>query len=107
MVERVKQWLAEGKMVKIMTARVYFPPRQMFIEADGGFSLQEIAEREEQRQKREDEAHLAGHLISLWCKIHIGQSLPVTCTKDYGMIELWDDRAVRVVLNTGEPCCQL
>jgi hypothetical protein len=29
----------------------------------------------------------------------------VTCMKDYGMIQLWDDRAVRVVENTGQPCC--
>ena len=33
---------------------------------------------------------------------HIGQELEVTCTKDFGMIELWDDRAIRVEKNTGK-----
>ena len=30
-----------------------------------------------------------------------GEVLPVTNCKDFGMIELWDDRAVQVVFNTG------
>jgi hypothetical protein len=28
--------------------------------------------------------------------------IPITCCKDRGMIELWDDRAVQVIENTGE-----
>lgn len=28
--------------------------------------------------------------------------LPVTATKDFGMIQLWDDRCVSVMSNTGE-----
>lgn len=36
-----------------------------------------------------------------WCVEHIGQPLKVTNQKDYGMIELWDDRAVGVVFNKG------
>lgn len=32
----------------------------------------------------------------------IGRELPVTATKDFAMIELWDDRAVQVRMNTGE-----
>lgn len=72
MVERVKAWLAEGKAVKIFTARVWGDDR------DG------VAE-----------------IIQAWCKQHIGQELEVTCAKDYGMIELWDDRAVQVEPNTG------
>ena len=31
----------------------------------------------------------------------LGVTLAVTCVKDYGMVELWDDRAVQVVMNTG------
>jgi hypothetical protein len=27
--------------------------------------------------------------------------LPVTATKDFGMVELWDDRCVSVISNTG------
>lgn len=43
--------------------------------------------------------------IEAWCLEHIGIVLPVTNVKDFAMIELWDDRCVRVVPNTGEPCC--
>ena len=40
-------------------------------------------------------------LIQAWCKEHLGQELEVTNKKDYGMIELWDDRAITVETNTG------
>ena len=40
--------------------------------------------------------------IEEWCLKHIGAILPVTCCKDYDMEALWDDRAVRVIKNTGE-----
>ena len=39
--------------------------------------------------------------IKAWCREHIGLWLPITATKDYHMIELWDDRCVQVVPNTG------
>jgi len=71
MVERVKLWLHMGKTVKIVTARV----------ADG------------------DPKAIAA--IQVWCRNHLGQVLPVTNAKDFGMIELWDDRAVQVEQNTG------
>lgn len=45
--------------------------------------------------------------IESWCIMHIGVKLPVTNVKDFAMLELWDDRAVRVRPNTGEPCCYL
>lgn len=41
--------------------------------------------------------------IKRWTEEHIGVRLPVTNVKDYAMIELWDDRAVQVVANTGHP----
>lgn len=83
MVERVKNWLASGREVRIMTARV---ARYAFM--DGG----------------DDEARAVEQQVTAiqsWCKEHIGEALPVTCMKDYGMIELWDDRAVQVICNTG------
>ena len=43
--------------------------------------------------------------VEQWCKQHIGVVLGVTNRKDFGMVELWDDRCVRVQANTGEPCC--
>ena len=72
MVERVKAWLANGIEVRIFTARVWGDDR------DG-----------------------VAAIIQDWCEQHIGQRLAVTCTKDYGMVELWDDRAVQVIPNTG------
>lgn len=79
MVQRVKDWLEQGAKVKIFTARVSH---------DGTPS----------RQRDAAQALLA---IQEWCFKHIGKYLPVTCEKDYAMIELWDDRAVSVIPNTG------
>jgi hypothetical protein len=76
MVTRVKQWLAKGIPVKIFTARVC------------GFRMPE--ERKEVEEAIQD-----------WCKEHIGIVLPITNEKDYGMVELWDDRCVQVIPNTG------
>ena len=69
---RVKDWLRKGHKVKILTARVAY-----------------------KNQKAEVQ-------IQEWCREHIGEVLPVTCFKDMQMIELWDDRAIRVEKNTGE-----
>ena len=77
MVDRVKRWLAAGNDVRIFTARM----------ADGLIST---------RQR-----------IEMWTFAVFGQVLPVTNIKDYGMAELWDDRAVQVVENTGEAVGQL
>jgi len=87
MVERVKKWLAEGVEVRIFTARVG---------SGGGYSAE---------SGRSDDDGFAAEqraLIEAWCEKHIGCKLPVTATKDFRMIELWDDRAVQVVVNTGQ-----
>jgi hypothetical protein len=39
--------------------------------------------------------------IEKFCLEHIGEVLQITNVKDFGLIELWDDRAVRVEYNTG------
>lgn len=74
MVQRVKNWLAQGIEVRIVTARV-----------------------------SGDKFRASQHRIMIqdFCREHIGQALEVTNEKDYGMLELWDDRAVQVVPNTG------
>lgn len=79
MVERVRQWLANGITVKIVTARV---------SVGAGDRSQSTAS-----QIRE--------AIAEWTQKHIGVRLEATCCKDFAMIELWDDRAVQVVPNTG------
>jgi len=87
MVERVRGWLAEGREVRIFTARVGL------IGSAPGFD--------------NDDIDPIVHAIWEWTEKYVGHRLDATCMKDYKMIELWDDRAVRVVVNTGEPCCGL
>lgn len=90
MVERVKGWLAEGKDVRIFTARVWplGTTDSAYFGATGD---------------RTNQAHEQHYRITEWLKEHIGRAVPVTCVKDFSMIELWDDRAVQVRPNTGQP----
>jgi hypothetical protein len=44
--------------------------------------------------------------IKKWLKEHGLGHLEVTNVKDFAMIELWDDRCVRVLMNKGVPCCE-
>ncbi len=41
--------------------------------------------------------------IRRWCKEHLGKVLPITSTKDSGMIAFLDDRAIGIRHNTGKP----
>lgn len=75
MLERVKNWVAQGLEVKIFTARV-----------SGG----------------EEEKAYCTKIIHMWCQKHGLPALEVTNVKDFRMIQLWDDRAIQVVPNTGE-----
>jgi hypothetical protein len=74
MVYRVRGWIEQGYDVRIFTARV-----------------------------AEDPSGIIAAAIQNWCVRNIGYSLPVTCKKDWNLIEYWDDRAVQVEENTGEP----
>lgn len=87
MLDRVKGWLAEGKDVRIFTARV-----------DGGTVALSMGDENGEAHRDVDQVR---HHIEQWCLKHVGRVLPVTCQKDYGMIELWDDRCVQVIPNTG------
>lgn len=75
MVERVKSWIAEGLEVRIMTARV---------------------------SPTKGDADICRRAIVVWLKEHLGTILPITHEKDQFMRELWDDRVVQVIPNTGE-----
>lgn len=96
MLFRVKKWLADGREVRIFTARAFpigcIDPEQVLPAplADGAV----IATREQVATE-------AVHAIRAWCLEHLGQVLTITCIKDYGMVELYDDRAVQVEMNTG------
>ena len=41
--------------------------------------------------------------ITAWLEAHDLSGLEVTCIKDFEMIELWDDRCIQVIPNTGVP----
>lgn len=73
MVDRVKGWLAEGKDVRIFTARV-----------------------------TDDKGGAARKAIEEWSKKNIGEVLPITDIKDGKMEVLYDDRARQVEPNTGK-----
>lgn len=78
MLDRVAEWLSKGREVRIMTARV-----------------SGLAGRHEA-----DKATITS-AIQDWCERQGLPRLTVTCEKDYGMVELWDDRCVTVQMNTG------
>lgn len=41
--------------------------------------------------------------VEVWLQQHGLEGLQVTNLKDYGMIELWDDRCIQIVPNSGQP----
>jgi hypothetical protein len=75
MTERVKQWVEFGKDVRIVTGRV----------ADQS-GLKNVIDA-----------------IEGWCSEHLGKVLPVTCTIDSDMTELWGADLIQVVKNVGVP----
>ena len=97
MVERVKLWLSQGHEVRIFTARMY-PITQVIRPGDA----LPVAEAAGTLATPLGTALLAVDAIRAWCREHLGAVLPITCVKDYGMVELYDDRAVQVRPNTGE-----
>lgn len=85
MLARVHDWLDQGLEVRIVTARV---GASGVVLRDGTVDDQRNAERQRA-------------LIDAWCVEHVGQSLPITASKDIRMLELWDDRAVQVEKDKG------
>ena len=76
MCDRVRAWLAEGKTVRIFTARIHN------VDASG--------------------AKLVIAAIDDFCMTEFGRCLSITDAKDLDMIQLWDDRAIQLIPNTGE-----
>jgi hypothetical protein len=98
MVERVRKWVSEGIEVRIVTARVGIP-------VWGGYTDAPRVSHVLKHQCR-----VTGDMFSDASMIRAIQDhlerhglprLKVQCYKDVDMIELWDDRAVQVVPNTG------
>lgn len=80
MVKKIKQLLADGVPVVIFSARV----NPSDANADDAMS-----------------ATLSYVAIANWCQKVFGQVLPITHEKSRHFTEIWDDRAVQVVPNTG------
>ena len=87
MVARVRRWLNEGKDVRIFTARVAIDPTMYSAESD--------------RHADQDFANEQRAIIEQWCRQQFGQVLPITATKDFACILIYDDRARQVEMNTG------
>lgn len=94
MVDRVKAWIKSGQEVRIFTARAY-PIGTLF--EDGRMEPIHCS-----MSLREAESLMAVRCVQGWCAQHIGKVLTVTCVKDFSMVELWDDRCVSLVPNSGE-----
>lgn len=92
MVERVRAWLDMGVDVRIFTARVDSKAVALSLNNDTDELLNHVEK--------------VRSIIQDWTEKHLGHRLQITNVKDFKMIELWDDRAVRVVLNKGCPCCE-
>lgn len=81
MLKRVQDWLAEGKDVRLVTARV----------THGDLPPGEVPEMDQQQVEWLEE----------WMTKYLGQTIPIQFWKDHNMKEFWDDRAVQVFKNTG------
>lgn len=83
MLTRVQQWLSEGREVRIFTARCCFDEDTCY-KTGAKFTRDDII-----------------RVVQDWCENAGLPRLPVTYMKDFKMVELWDDRAVQVIPNTG------
>jgi hypothetical protein len=90
MVERVKRWLAEGRDVRIFTARAWFD-RIALVTKQGNRKVVDRAYAVLKDCKAMD----------LWCQLHIGRKLPITFEKTPKTDIIFDDRAYHVAPNTG------
>lgn len=88
----VKRLRKEGTEVRIFTARIY--PINACCYADEMVTFQPM-------DNRGRDALASLRAIQDWSKANLGEVLPVTNIKDYGMITLYDDRCCQVQTNTG------
>lgn len=75
MLQRVRLWLSQGRQVRIVTARV--------------------------SPVNKEQAEVCRKAIQDWLTFVGLPDLPITHEKDYCMLELWDDRCIQVIPNTG------
>lgn len=92
--ELLKKFIAEDQPVKIFTARVY--RRHEWLAMDPLYE-----ESQEKRIALQKECELVEATIWNWLAEQGLPKLPITCVKDFRMIQLYDDRCVQVETNTG------
>lgn len=77
MAMRIKLWREAGERVDIFTARAH-------------------------PSHGPEATELEVNAVKAWCQTHLGFEPIVTCMKDPMWSDHWDDKAVRVIQNTGE-----
>ena len=77
MVNRVRNWLANGETVVIFTARM------------------------SDERSSEERAKVAA-AIAAWTKENVGKALKATANKSMAFDQIWDDKARQVMKNTGK-----
>ena len=92
----MKKVLAKGIEVRIFTARCFPIVEVVHPDHRANDLFDKYAHLPDGMKALESVSH-----IRMWCYMVFDQVLPVTCVKDYGMAELWDDRAIHVIPNTG------
>lgn len=90
MAERVIHWVMEEKKdVRIFTARMPLPHEQ---------EIEHVCRNSGEKFT----GVMMKHAIAMHCREHLGFPMRAQCYKDLNTIEIWDDRAIGVVANTGE-----
>lgn len=100
MVKLIRKMHEEGRVVKILTARVSprpVPETKPNPYMEGNWCIQEP---DVQTWALKD-AWTAKEFIQEWCYRHLGFIPEITHEKDHLMLELYDDRVKQVVPNTG------
>lgn len=93
MVDLIKKMHAEGKVVKILTARI--APHKL---EDGTVGESYITIPDGEGGANRNYAH---QFINDWCHFNLGFIPEIVYQKDHLMLELYDDRVKQVVLNNG------
>ena len=93
MVDLIKRMHDEGKVVKIMTARV--APHKL---EDGTVGESYITVPDGEKGATRNYAH---QFINDWCHFNLGFVPEIVYQKDHLMLELYDDRVKQVVPNKG------
>lgn len=111
MVDLIKRMHAEGKVVKILTARVSHRhnvntdpslgpdgPKDIY---DGEQSVSTFARHDDGTPACAVKRKYASDFIREWCEANLGFIPEITHEKDHLMLELYDDRVKQVVPNEG------